>query len=203
MKFPGAPYGLKMACGENPKRVYGGKGRAPSTRMGNVAGYRRRGSRPTTTSASGTSSAEGQGRQAGRATSRMETLAGVLRRRDPGAEPLLPRRRDGQHDRHRRRSSATRSPRSTTPSRPTRSPTCWRDNDICAAMWADWWGFKMEAFDGIRENIALVATPARCAIVHSDSAERHPAPQPGSRQGHGRGQPRGDRHPATRTPSAG
>ncbi|MBK6454048.1 MAG: hypothetical protein IPF84_16725 [Proteobacteria bacterium] len=24
MKFPGAPQGLKMACGENPKRVYGG-----------------------------------------------------------------------------------------------------------------------------------------------------------------------------------
>src|SRR3546814_9512532 len=37
MKFPGAPYGLKMACGENPKRVYGNKGRAPSTRMGNFA----------------------------------------------------------------------------------------------------------------------------------------------------------------------
>jgi imidazolonepropionase-like amidohydrolase len=37
MKFPGAPYGLKMACGENPKRVYGGKNREPSTRMGNVA----------------------------------------------------------------------------------------------------------------------------------------------------------------------
>ena len=30
------------------------------------------------------------------------------------------------------------------------------ENDICAAMWADWWGFKMEALDGIRENIALV-----------------------------------------------
>ena len=40
MKFPGAPYDLKMACGENPKRVYGSKGRAPSTAMGNVAGYR-------------------------------------------------------------------------------------------------------------------------------------------------------------------
>ena len=37
MKFPGAPYGLKMACGENPKRVYGGKNREPSTRMGNIA----------------------------------------------------------------------------------------------------------------------------------------------------------------------
>jgi len=38
MKFPGARYGLKMACGENPKNVY--RGRGPSTRMGNMAGYR-------------------------------------------------------------------------------------------------------------------------------------------------------------------
>ena len=29
-----------MACGENPKRVYGGRTQAPSTRMGNVAAYR-------------------------------------------------------------------------------------------------------------------------------------------------------------------
>ena len=34
MKFPGAPYGLKMACGENPKRVYGRKGSGPSTPNG-------------------------------------------------------------------------------------------------------------------------------------------------------------------------
>src|SRR5437868_2336987 len=39
MKFPGAKYGLKMACGENPKRVC--QNRGPSTRMGNMAGYRR------------------------------------------------------------------------------------------------------------------------------------------------------------------
>ena len=38
MKFPDAPHSLKMACGENPKRVYSSRG--PSTRMGNVAGYR-------------------------------------------------------------------------------------------------------------------------------------------------------------------
>jgi imidazolonepropionase-like amidohydrolase len=38
MLFPDAPFGLKMACGENPKRVYSSRG--PSTRMGNVAGYR-------------------------------------------------------------------------------------------------------------------------------------------------------------------
>jgi len=37
MKFPGAPYGMKMACGENPKRVYGSRNKQPSTRMGNFA----------------------------------------------------------------------------------------------------------------------------------------------------------------------
>jgi imidazolonepropionase-like amidohydrolase len=37
MKFPGAPYGLKMACGENPKRVYGSNNQMPQTRMGNIA----------------------------------------------------------------------------------------------------------------------------------------------------------------------
>ena len=43
---------------------------------------------------------------------------------------------------------------------------------VCGALWADWWGFKMESFDGIQENIALVdRAPGGCAIVHSDSAE--------------------------------
>jgi imidazolonepropionase-like amidohydrolase len=43
---------------------------------------------------------------------------------------------------------------------------------VCGALWADWWGFKMEAYDGIQENIALVDYPeGGCAIVHSDSDE--------------------------------
>jgi imidazolonepropionase-like amidohydrolase len=41
-------------------------------------------------------------------------------------------------------------------------------NGVCAAMWADWWGFKMEAYDGIDENIPLVHNAGACAIVHSD-----------------------------------
>ena len=46
------------------------------------------------------------------------------------------------------------------------------EHGVCAAMWADWWGFKMEAYDGIPENIAFVdAAPGGCAIVHSDSEE--------------------------------
>jgi imidazolonepropionase-like amidohydrolase len=46
------------------------------------------------------------------------------------------------------------------------------EHHVCAAMWADWWGFKMEAYDGIPENLAFVdAAPEGCAIVHSDSEE--------------------------------
>ena len=44
------------------------------------------------------------------------------------------------------------------------------ESGTCASMWADWWGFKIEALDGVRENIALVDKAGACAIVHSDSA---------------------------------
>ena len=41
---------------------------------------------------------------------------------------------------------------------------------ICSAMWADWYGFKMESYDGIKENIPFVDRAGACAIVHSDDA---------------------------------
>jgi len=37
MLFPGAPPSIKFASGENPKRVYGSRQQMPSTRMGNFA----------------------------------------------------------------------------------------------------------------------------------------------------------------------
>src|SRR2546425_1453049 len=37
MLFPGAPRSIKFASGENPKRVYGTRDQLPSTRMGNFA----------------------------------------------------------------------------------------------------------------------------------------------------------------------
>lgn len=40
-------------------------------------------------------------------------------------------------------------------------------------MWADWWGFKHEAFDMVWENAAIVDqanSGTGCAIIHSDSA---------------------------------
>jgi len=45
-----------------------------------------------------------------------------------------------------------------------------KENGICGALWADWYGFKMESYDAINENIAYVHNAGACAIVHSDDA---------------------------------
>jgi imidazolonepropionase-like amidohydrolase len=40
---------------------------------------------------------------------------------------------------------------------------------IAVATWDDWWGFKMEAYDGIPENLALLTEAGARASIHSDS----------------------------------
>src|SRR5690606_3462937 len=44
------------------------------------------------------------------------------------------------------------------------------ERDVAASVWADWWGFKAEAYDGIRENAALLSAAGGRPIIHSDSA---------------------------------
>jgi imidazolonepropionase-like amidohydrolase len=173
MKFPGAPYGLKMACGENPKRVYGERGRAPSTRMGNVAGYReawiravryRERWREYSDKKAHGKDADPPDRDLG-----LETLAGVLDgkilvqnhcyRADEMLEMI-----DVAHEFGYRIAAFHHAVEAY------KIAGVLAGNGICADMWADWWGFKMEALDGIRENIALVAHAGGCAVVHSDSA---------------------------------
>jgi imidazolonepropionase-like amidohydrolase len=192
MKFPGAPHGLKMACGENPKRVYGGKGKAPSTRMGNVAGYRqafadaqdyrRQFDRYQKELAAYEAQQSGEGRQRKGATPlrppvppkrdlRLETLVGAMDgdiqvhihcyRADEMAVMLDLAREFGFKVAafHHGTEAYKIADRLAA-------------EGVCGALWADWWGFKMEAYDGIWENLAFVDAPANgCAIVHSDSAE--------------------------------
>src|SRR5213082_3116091 len=157
MKFPGARYGLKMACGENPKRVYGQKG-GPSTRMGNMAGYRRKWDKWNK---------DHQGDPPDR-NLKLETLAEVLRgdiyvqnhcyRADEMAHMLDLGREFGF---------------------PIRSfhhaVEAYKVRDLLAAagtgaaVWADWWGFKEEAMDGIKENAALLQEAGVRLNIHSDS----------------------------------
>lgn len=201
MKFPGAAYGLKMACGENPKRVYGEKHQAPSTRMGNVAGYRQ-------------AYADAQDYQQQWDKYNRE-LAEFNKKKAERADGTAKKSKD---------KDAAPDKELTPPSPPKRDLKletlaevmkgnirvhmhCYRSDEmatmldvadefgfkivafhhaveaykiadrlaekgVCAAMWADWWGFKMEAYDGVQENLPMVDFPEHsCAIVHSDSAD--------------------------------
>lgn len=180
MKFPEAPQALKMACGENPKRVYGGmKKQAPMTRMGNVSGYRQ-------------AWAEAQEYQKS-----LDDYQAALAAGGEKAEKASPPKRDLKME---TLSAVLRGEVKV-------NMHCYRADEmltildlaeefgykittfhhaveaykiadelaaagVCGALWADWWGFKAEAYDGIQENIAIVDRPeGSCAIVHSDSSE--------------------------------
>ena len=172
MKFPGAPYGLKMACGENPKRVYGEKGRAPSTEMGNMAGYRAawiRAAKYRDDMAKWKKEGSDPAKRPQRDL-QLETLAGVL-----DGEILV------QNHCYRADEMAMMIDLSKEFGYKIASfhhaVEAYKVRDllaragICASMWSDWWGFKLEAYDGIQANIPLVHEAGACAIVHSDDAQ--------------------------------
>jgi imidazolonepropionase-like amidohydrolase len=197
-RFPGAPEGLKMACGENPKRVYGQKS-GPSTRMGNVAGYREAFQKAV----------EYQRSWAKHHKDMAEWKA--KKNKKPAPPP------DDDDDRGGKAGKKQDEP--TPPARDFALETlarvlrgeiyvhnhCYRADEMSimldlaatygfkirsfhhatdaykiadrlaaagtsASVWADWWGFKAESFDGIRENAALVTRAGARAIIHSDSA---------------------------------
>ena len=229
MRFAGAPDGLKMACGENPKRVYGRRKRAPSTRMGNLAGQR-----SAFLSAKRLIAEWNRWLEADRkrrdefAEARAEFAAKTeeRKRRRAWCETTRSRARKRQCDAWQREWSKDEleTPEleegSSPPKRDLGLETlagaiegrvlvhvhCYRSDDmvnmlalsdemgfkirsfhhaleaykirdelarrkIGVSTWADWWGFKLEAYDGIQENIALVELSGGMPIVHSDSEE--------------------------------
>ena len=172
MKFPDAPYTLKMACGENPKRVYGyGRGvfpgGAPYSRMGNFAGYRTSWIKATEYKRKWDKFAEEGGTPPARDLE-LDTLAGVLEgdilvhmhcyRADEMAQVM-----DMSEEFGYKVASFHHAVESY------KIADKLAEYGACSAMWADWWGFKMEAYDAVSENIPMVHDAGACAIVHSDS----------------------------------
>lgn len=167
MKFPGAPHYLKMACGENPKSVYGDQHKAPSTLMGNVAGYR----------------------EAFAKASNYRDKQAFLRKkpdmgnpeRDIGMETLIDVL-DGKILVQMHCYRADQMVTMLDVAREFRFKISAFHHAVeaykvapqlkaagtCAVMWSDWWGFKLEAYDGIRENAAMVDAVGACATLHSD-----------------------------------
>ena len=152
-----------MACGENPKRVYGRKGSGPSTRMGNIAGYRTawikaQDYRDEHAQYAALTREEQKETKRPKRDLELETLAGVLDgeiiihmhcyRADEMLTILdLAKEFDYKVGTFHHGVEAYKIADELA------------ENDVCGALWADWWGFKMEAYDGIQENITLVDRP--------------------------------------------
>jgi imidazolonepropionase-like amidohydrolase len=183
MRFRGAPDGLKMACGENPKRVYGGKGSMPSTRMGNMAVFRATFQKARETQRSYQKYREAMARWQSedepdpksepKPPSRdlgMEALIGVMEgdillhvhcyRADELVQMLeLADEFDLE----------VRSFHHALEAYKVRDILA--DWDVAVSTWADWWGYKIEMFDGIPHSAGLLAEAGGRPIIHSDSAE--------------------------------
>jgi imidazolonepropionase-like amidohydrolase len=169
MKFPGAKYGLKMACGENPKRVYGNKG-GPQTRMGNVAGYRQAWidaeayRRSWDKYNADPSKGDPPRRDLGN-----ETLAEVLRgnilvhnhcyRADEMMQMIDIANEFGYKIRSFHHGVEA-----------YKIANVLAKDSISGSLWADWGGFKMEALDGVEANLALLDHAGGIAVTHSDDA---------------------------------
>ena len=175
-----------MACGENPKRVYGSKSQSPATRMGNFAGYRKawidaqeyqkkwqRYERSLNEYVAWESTKSGSDYKTRpsppKRNLQMETLVGVLEgeilvhnhcyRADEMAQIIdLSQEFNYQVTAFHHAVEAYKI------------GDLLAVNNVCAAMWADWWQFKLESFDGVKSNVPMVHAAGACAIVHSDSA---------------------------------
>ncbi|MFC3050503.1 amidohydrolase [Kordiimonas pumila] len=161
MKFPGASFGLKMACGENPKG-YGDEGKEPGSRMGNVAMQRQ---------AWLDAQAYEQEYRAGK------------RQRDLGLEVLVAAMKgDVKVHVHCYRSDDMATMMDMANEfgfkiaafhhavEAYKISALLKENGACSAVWSDWWGYKLEALDGIQENAAFLDAAGACVAMHSDFA---------------------------------
>lgn len=196
MRYPGAPEGMKMACGENPKRFYGGMNREPASRMGVVATLRgalqraleyRRGQQkwqrdlelwkekhtaeagkpaPPTAKPDGSPDDPPEGPPRDFG---LETLVGVL-----DGKILVHHhcyRADEMHqvlDVAKEYGYHVRSFHHAVEAYKLADRLA--AEDVAVSTWVDWWGFKMESLDGVPQNVALVQRAGGRPILHSDSA---------------------------------
>jgi imidazolonepropionase-like amidohydrolase len=168
MKVPDAPQGFKMACGENPKE-YGAEAghEGPTSRQGVVAYMRTAFLDARRYKAAWDRYRAGQGPLPERDFKR-EALAGILagdirlnihcyRADDLAVMQAIAREFGFRIAAFHHATDAYKV------------PALLRETGTCAAVWADWWGFKMEAVDAIRANAPILDRAGVCVVMHSDS----------------------------------
>lgn len=163
MKAAGGVQGFKMACGENPKSWGAGDANeGPTSRQGMVSYMRQ-----AFIDAAGYKRAIERG-AAPKRDLKLEALAGILagdvrvhfhcHRANDIASVLAVAKEFGftigaiHHA-----------------SEAYKIPALLRESGTCAAVWADWWGFKMEVQDAVRTQAPLLEQAGACVMMHSDS----------------------------------
>ncbi len=173
--FPGAPQSIKFASGENPKRVYGQKNQAPSTRMGNfevmrqsfteARDYMRQWDDYEAKVKKGDKDATPPKKDL-----KLEALADVLRgkllvqihcyRADEFLTEMAIAKEFGYRIRafHHALEAYKVADKIAA-------------DGVAIATWPDWWGFKYEAWDGIPWNAAISLHKGARVALKSDSED--------------------------------
>ena len=173
MLFPGAPRSIKFASGENPKRVYGSRDQLPSTRMGNFAvqreafvqaqEYRRDWDDYDAKVKRGDKDAKPPKRDL-----KLEALADVLRGKllvqihCYRADELLTEMAIANEFGYKVRAFHHALEAYKVADKIAA-------NGVAIATFADWWGYKREAFDAIPWNAVLSMRKGVRVAIKSDS----------------------------------
>src|ERR1700733_4332023 len=169
MKFPGAGQGLKMACGENPKSYFGEKGRAPNSRQGEIALVRAAFLKAQEYLQGWRDYESGARATPPERDLKMDTLAAVLTG-DIAVHMHCYRSGDMTTMLGVAAEFGFRIRAFHHAAEAYKVVDQLKKAGTCVAVWSDWWGFKMELVDAIRENAAIVDAAGGCVMMHSDSA---------------------------------
>ena len=169
MKFPGAGQGLKMACGENPKSYFGEKGRAPNSRQGEIAMVREAFVKARDYLQAWRDYESGARAEPPPRDFKLDTLAAVLTG-DIGIHMHCYRAGDMSTMLDVASEFGFQIRAFHHAGDAYKIVDQLKKSGTCVAVWSDWWGFKMELVDGIRENAAMVDAAGGCVMMHSDSA---------------------------------
>jgi imidazolonepropionase-like amidohydrolase len=175
MLFPNAPRSIKFASGENPKRVYGSRDQLPSTRMGNFAvqrqalveaqDYMREWDSYNEKVKRGDKDASPPKRDL-----KLEALADVLRgkimvqihiyRSDEMLTEIAMAKEFGYKIRAFHHALEA-----------YKVADQLAENNIAIATFADWWGYKQEAWDAIPWNATMSMRKGVRVAIKSDSED--------------------------------
>jgi imidazolonepropionase-like amidohydrolase len=170
MVFREAPRGLKMAMGENPKRVYGSQDKLPSTRMGNMYLFRDAFTKAKEYKEKWELYSKTKEGEPPAKNLKWETLSQVV----DGKILVHVHCYRADEMLHMIQLAEEFNFKITSFQHTLEGykvADALAKKGIAAATWADWWGFKVEAWTGVPWNAAYLVSKGVVVDLHTDSSE--------------------------------